>query len=184
MGLQVDWTTISRVFFLFVCLFVLVFCLVWRVYALIHLPSLNQLLACRLVSAKSLSQTILENCQLALRNRLQWNINRSTNIFIQENAFEIVVCRHFYCCYMPCICICISLSFRLGLNMLMFYGDRQVWGCLTHLPLDKMAAILQTIFSDAISRMKWFLFGLRPKGPIGNHAALVYIMVWRHYLNQ
>ena len=28
----------------------------------------------------------------ALRNKLQWNFNRNSNIFIQENAFESVVC--------------------------------------------------------------------------------------------
>ena len=27
-----------------------------------------------------------------LRNKLQWNLNRNSNTFIQENAFEIVVC--------------------------------------------------------------------------------------------
>ena len=27
-----------------------------------------------------------------LRNRLQWNLNRNSNIYIQENAFESVVC--------------------------------------------------------------------------------------------
>ena len=33
--------------------------------------------------------------------------------------------------------------------------------CLTHLPLDKMATILQTIFSDAFSWMKSFEFWFR-----------------------
>ena len=28
-----------------------------------------------------------------LRNKLQWNFNRNSNIFIQENAFEHVVCQ-------------------------------------------------------------------------------------------
>ena len=28
-----------------------------------------------------------------LRNKLQWNLNRNSNIFIQENAFESVVCK-------------------------------------------------------------------------------------------
>ena len=32
---------------------------------------------------------------------------------------------------------------------------------LTHLPLDKMAAISQTIYSDAFSRMKSFIFWLK-----------------------
>ena len=50
---------------------------------------------------------------------------------------------------------------------------------LTHLPLDKMAAILQTMFSDAFSWMKSFVFWLKfhwslfPKGPTGKNPALV-----------
>ena len=28
-----------------------------------------------------------------LRNKLQWNLNRKSNIFIQENAFKCVVCK-------------------------------------------------------------------------------------------
>ena len=39
-----------------------------------------------------------------LRNKLQWNLTRNSNIFIQENAFESVVCE------MASIC--------LGLNVL------------------------------------------------------------------
>ena len=33
---------------------------------------------------------IIFNC--TLRNKLQWNFNRNSNIFIHENAFESVVC--------------------------------------------------------------------------------------------
>ena len=46
-------------------------------------------------------------------------------------------------------------------------------------PLDKMAAILQTIFSDALSWIKSFAFLLKislmfvPKGPFDNNPALV-----------
>ena len=42
-------------------------------------------------------------------NKLQWNFNRNSNIFIQENTFENVICE------MASIC--------LGLNVLneMFY---------------------------------------------------------------
>ena len=41
---------------------------------------------------------------LNLRNKLQWNLKRNSGIFIQENAFENVVCE------MASIC--------LGLNVL------------------------------------------------------------------
>ena len=59
---------------------------------------------------------------------------------------------------------------------------------LTHLPLNKMAAILRTIFSDAFSWMTFFSFWNKislkfvSKGPIDNNPALVYIMAW-HWLN-
>ena len=56
---------------------------------------------------------------------------------------------------------------------------------LTNLSLGKMAAISQTIFSDAFSWMKSFEFQKQnplvcvPKGPIENYPALVQIVVWR-----
>ena len=71
------------------------------------------------------------------------------------------------------------------------------WGIwhLTHLPLDKMATISKTIFSDAFLWMKSFVFWLKmslkslQKDPINNIPALVQIMTWRwiatsHYLKQ
>ena len=55
----------------------------------------------------------------------------------------------------------------------------------THLPLDKMASISQTISSDAFSLMKSFVFWLdrtslkfAPNGPIDSNQALVWIMAW------
>ena len=55
---------------------------------------------------------------------------------------------------------------------------------LTHLSLDKKAAISQTIFSDAFSWMKIcilikILLQFVPKGPIDNKPALVQVMAWR-----
>ena len=49
-------------------------------------------MACCLVGAKPLSETMLEYCQLDFRNKLQWNFNRNSDIFFQENAIESVVC--------------------------------------------------------------------------------------------
>ena len=49
-------------------------------------------MACRLVGANPLSELVLEYCWLDPRNKLQWNFNRNSNIFIQENALENVVC--------------------------------------------------------------------------------------------
>ena len=55
---------------------------------------------------------------------------------------------------------------------------------LTHWGQDKIDAILQTTFSNAISWMKMFEFRLQislkfvPKGPINNIPALVQVMAW------
>ena len=55
---------------------------------------------------------------------------------------------------------------------------------LTHLPLDKMASISQTIFSNEFPWMKTvfilirFSLKLVPKGPIDNKWALVQVMAW------
>ena len=48
-------------------------------------------MACRLFGAKPLPEPTLTYCQPALRNKLQWNWNPNTNIFIQENVYENVV---------------------------------------------------------------------------------------------
>ena len=60
-----------------------------------------------------------------------------------------------------------SQSFCLGLNVLnwptflKWYAWFQCRERLTHLPLNKMAAFSQMIFSDAFSWMKTFVFWLR-----------------------
>ena len=61
---------------------------------------------------------------------------------------------------------------------------------LTHLPLDKMAAFLQTIFSDAFFEWKVLYFDKKnslkfvPKGPIHNKSAFVQVMAWRRSDNK
>ena len=47
-------------------------------------------MACRLVGAKPVSESMLQYHWLDLRNKLQWNFNRNLYIFIQENAYENV----------------------------------------------------------------------------------------------
>ena len=56
-----------------------------------HWPSLVQVMACRLDGVQPLSAPMLEYCYLDLRNKFQWNFNRSSHIFIQENGVENVV---------------------------------------------------------------------------------------------
>ena len=51
-----------------------------------------QIMACRLISANPLSETMLIYYQLDPWNKLQWNSNENSNLFIQENAFGNVVC--------------------------------------------------------------------------------------------
>ena len=58
------------------------------------------------------------------------------------------------------------------------------WRQLTHLALDKMAAIWQTIFSKTLPWLKKFDFWLKfywsfvPMGPIDHMPALVQVMAW------
>ena len=49
-------------------------------------------MACRLVGAKPLPEPMLQFVNKTIRNKLQWNFSRNSNIFIHENAFESVVC--------------------------------------------------------------------------------------------
>ena len=52
--------------------------------------ALVQIMACRLFGAKPLSKPMLG--YWFFRNKLQYNFNEKTNIFIQENASENIVC--------------------------------------------------------------------------------------------
>ena len=49
-------------------------------------------MACRLDDTKPLSEPVLEYCNWTLRNKLLWNLNQNSWIFIQENAVKNVVC--------------------------------------------------------------------------------------------
>ena len=49
-------------------------------------------MACRMFGAKPLPEPMLAYCQLdCWEKTFQWNSNRNAVIFIQENAFELVV---------------------------------------------------------------------------------------------
>ena len=54
-------------------------------------PALVQIMACRLIGAKPLPEAMLAYCNLD--SWTQWKSNRISIIFIQENAFEFVVCQ-------------------------------------------------------------------------------------------
>ena len=48
-------------------------------------------MAGRLVGANPLSESVRGYCQSDPRNKLQWNFNQNTNIFIHENTSENIV---------------------------------------------------------------------------------------------
>ena len=51
-------------------------------------------MACRLDGTKPLSEPMLEYCELdPQEQKLQWIFNQNSWIFIQENAFEKVICK-------------------------------------------------------------------------------------------
>ena len=63
-----------------------------------------------------------------------------------ESLFKVILfSQWFYMCIYLCVCVFSVLQ----------HGHLPV---LTHLPLDKMAAILQTLFSEAFSWMKKIVF--------------------------
>ena len=55
---------------------------------------LLQVMACRLFGAKPLPESMLTYCQIEPGNTFQWNLNRNSNIFIEENVFENAVCQN------------------------------------------------------------------------------------------
>ena len=68
-----------------------------------------------------------------------------------------------------------------GTYCIVIVGNRDgaQWPTWTHLPLDKMAAISQTICSDLciFVNEKFCIFIIAPKDPIDNNPALVWIML-------
>ena len=55
--------------------------------------ALLQVMACRLFGAKPLPELVLANCQLDSWKQISVKIESEYTIFIEENAFEIVVCQ-------------------------------------------------------------------------------------------
>ena len=88
-------------------------------------------MACRLVGAKPLSEPMLEYCWLTIRNKLQWNLYRNSHIFIQEIAFENVVCE--------------MASFYLGLNVLIKPLFKLLHGWVITQHTSDMSNVLYTL---------------------------------------
>ena len=76
--------------------------------------SLVQVMACRLFGAKPLPEPMLTYYQLhPYWNKLQWNINRNSNNFIVENAYQNLVCKlSAILCHPQCV-ITVSLITRV-----------------------------------------------------------------------
>ena len=73
-----------------------------------------------------------------LRNKLQWNFNRNSNIFIQENAFESVVCEMAAILSRPqCVYDTWLLWRYLLVEWLWMYCDISSW--IIHLCLSVLA---------------------------------------------
>ena len=67
-----------------------------------------------------------------LRNKLQWNFNRNSNIFIQENAFESIVCEMTAILPRP---QCVKRIQRQEANLLTH------WGRVTHICVGSITII-------------------------------------------
>ena len=87
-------------------------------------PSLVQIMACRLLGSKPLSEPMLHYCQLDLMKKLQSNCIRSSNIFFQENELENVVCCWHPFCVGLNIMICVSALRRCDINFRHVMADQ------------------------------------------------------------
>ena len=63
-----------------------------RIYASVKLPLLVKIMACCLVGSKPLSEPMMEYCWFDHLEHISVTFNRNSHVFIQENAFEYVVC--------------------------------------------------------------------------------------------
>ena len=63
----------------------------WRIYETVNQSSLVQIMDCRLVFAKPLSEPMVDNVNWNPRNKLHWNFSRNSYIFIQQKWFQIIV---------------------------------------------------------------------------------------------
>ena len=135
----------------------------------------------------------ITNCWIIVnwtfRNKLQWNLNRNSYIFIQENAFEGVVCETADILSRP---QCVNPVCPASIVCVVCQEDNAtclgVWaynlhnpGCRTGNELlhrAKMAAISQTIFSNTFSSMKSFVFRLKFDRSLFLMVQLIIIVHW------
>ena len=104
------------------------------------------------------SNKYLNIVNFSLRNKIHWNFNRSSSIFIQENVFKNVVCEMAAILFRP-QCVTTVRPEEDGQDC-----ATDIFG---HIFLNENCAILTG------SPLKYV-----PKGPINNMPAMVQIMVW------
>ena len=132
-----------------------------------------------------------------LRNKLQWNFNWISNIFIQENVFENVVCEMASISYRPqcvniarkCIKYLAKINFSIittpGLILLSIYDRVYVNQCVNTLrPRQNGRHFPDDIFKwFFLNENVWILINISlkfvPMGPINNIPTLVQVMAWR-----
>ena len=66
-------------------------------YTSVNLPSLVQIIACRLVGAEPLPEPMMEYCYLILRNKLHWKINRNIYIYISFKKMHLKMSSATFC---------------------------------------------------------------------------------------
>ena len=112
-----------------------------------NVPSLVRIMACGRFGRKLLLNQCWLIIKLILTNKFQRNLNQNTKRSSQEIHSNISSAKWRSSCS--------------GFNCSSVDFSRPMLIESTRLPLDKMAAISQTIFSDAFSWMKSFAFSLR-----------------------
>ena len=123
--------------------------------------ALVRIMACHLYGAKPLSKPVLGYCKLTLRNKLQWNFNQNTKLFIQENASENIVCE-------------MAAIFSRGrwVNspccMLLYITH---WGRVTHISVSNLIIIGSDngLSSDGRQAIIWTNAGLLSIGHLGTN---------------
>ena len=86
-------------------------------------------MASRLVCAKPLSESMLDIFNCTLKNKIQLNLYRNSNIFIKENVFESVVCEMAAILSRPQCFKWVGTEQRPALILfwLCFYQTRSAW---------------------------------------------------------
>ena len=118
-----------------------------------------------------------------LRNKPQWNFNWNSNIFIQEMAFENVVCKIASILSQPQrVKQLLTHALNIGLTNVWTNANTVIMWAVTfnssH-PWIKWPAFSQTTFSNSFSCISITIsMKFVPQGPIDNKSVLVQVIAW------